>query len=294
MGQLGGSDRVTQMVKQALELGYRHIDTASNYGNEESVGKALRESNISRSEIFLTTKLASEDHGNVELALNRSLTKLGVEYVDLFLVHWPMALLATGHALQPDETPTFVDTWKDMEKLLDSGKVKNIGVSNFSIKTLTTLLQHARIVPAVNQVEMHPYLPQRSLLSFCKTHGILLTAYSPLGKYKYAAANNDIVDIAKRSGVTEAQVLLSWGVQRETAVIPKSENPERLRQDISLVKLTSDDMHRLDMIHQKPGMHQSVCGFHSSALGGSCFGWTYAQLGWDMVEGGVVPQLDKS
>lgn len=292
MGRVGEGDHVTNMVNMALDLGYRHIDTASNYGNEQSVGRALQESNVSRDEIFLTTKLASEDHGNVELALNQSLKKLGTDYVDLYLMHWPMTLLENGHALQPDESPTFVETWKSMEKLLDSGKVKNIGVSNFGIKTLTTLLKHARIVPAVNQVEAHPCLPQHELLAFCSSHEpkILLTAYSPVGKHKYATSDRDIVDIArnKGTGVKEGQVLLSWAVQRGTAVMPKSVDPTRLKQNLSLIELTPDEMHRLDEIHLKPGMHRSVCGFHSSDLGGSCFGWTYEQLGWDMAEGGIA------
>jgi len=276
MGRVGEGDHVTQMVKMALELGYRHIDTASNYGNEESVGRALQESKIPRAEIFLTTKLASEDHGHVETALDRSLEKLGTEYVDLYLMHWPMTLFENGHALQPDESPTYVETWKSMEKLVNSGKVKSIGVSNFSIKTLTTLLQHARVVPAVNQVEAHPYLPQHQLLAF---------------------SDNDIVNIVKNKdpGVTEAQVLLSWGVQRGVAVVPKSVDPVRLGQNLSLIELTHDEMGRLDEVHRrKTDRHRSVCGFHSSELGGSCFGWTYDQLGWDMVEGGIARSPDPS
>ncbi|KAF5381726.1 hypothetical protein D9615_005473 [Tricholomella constricta] len=287
MGRVGEGEHVVRMVKHALDLGYRHLDTASNYGDEESVGKAIQESNVPRQDIFITTKLAGEDHGRVSVALDQSLKKLGVEYVDLFLMHWPQALLDSGEALQPNESPTFVETWQEMEKLLDSGKARSIGVSNFSIKTLTTLLQHARIVPAVNQVEAHPCLPQHSLLAFCSAHGILLTAYAPVGKHTYAA-DEDIVRIAKSNNVTEAQVLLSWGVQRGTVVIPKSENVDRLKKNISLIELTSEDMHTLNKFHEKPNMHRSVCGFHSPELGGSCFGWNYEQLGWDMTQGGIM------
>ncbi|KIJ34294.1 hypothetical protein M422DRAFT_213220 [Sphaerobolus stellatus SS14] len=287
MGRVGEGDHVSQMIKRALELGYRHIDTAANYGNEESVGKGLRNAAVPRKEIFLTTKLAGEDHGRVEAALDISLQKLGEEYVDLYLMHWPQALHPTGEALRPEESPTFIETWRAMEGLLDTGKVKSIGVSNFSIKTLAVLLQHARVVPAINQVEAHPCLPQNDLLAFCLSRGILLTAYSPVGKFKYAS-DPTVVDIARNNGCTEAQVLLSWGVQRGTVVIPKTEKEERLKENLKVVRLTSVQMHSLDALHRKPGMHRSVCGFHSAELGGSCFGWTYEQLGWNMSVGGVV------
>ncbi|KAI0632007.1 Aldo/keto reductase [Trametes polyzona] len=294
MGTPGEGEQVVAMVTNALALGYRHIDTV---GNEESVGKALKMSVRARSDIFLTTKLDQSDHGRVEEALDRSLRKLGVEYVDLYLMHWPMAFNSEGNAtststLQPDESPTFVETWHEMERLLPTGKVKAIGVSNFSIQLLTKLLAHATIVPTVNQVELHPCLPQHSLLSFCAERNILLTAYSPLGKHKFAD-DPDIVDIASKysvlSGVpvTSAQVMLSWGVQRGTAVIPKTLHVARLKENLELVHLTAEEMDILDRLHKKPGMHRSVCGFHASALGGSCFGWTYRQLGWQMTTGGV-------
>ncbi|KAH9847884.1 Aldo/keto reductase [Lenzites betulinus] len=288
MGTPGEGGHITDMVKTALDLGYRHIDTAANYGDECSVGKALKESSVPRAAIFLTTKLDQKDHGRVEGALNTSLEKLGVSYVDLFLMHWPMAFDDEGKTLQPDETPTIVETWLQMEKLLSSGKAKAIGVSNFSIKTLSTLLAHTTAVPAVNQVELHPCLPQHDLLAFCVERGILLTAYSPLGKHKFAE-DPDIAAIASAHGATTtpAQVLLSWGVQRGTAVIPKTLHPARLEENMKLVQLSAAEMDVLDRLHSKEGMHRSVCGFHSAALGGSCFGWTYEQLGWDMTVGGV-------
>ncbi|KAF9458796.1 Aldo/keto reductase [Collybia nuda] len=288
MGVVGESQRVVDMVKSALRIGYRHIDTASNYGNEESVGQAIRESMIPREEIFLTTKLTGEDHGHVEEALNCSMRKLGVQYVDLFLVHWPQALLDNGEALPPDQSPTIQETWRDMEKLFNSGKARAIGVSNFSIKTLTKLLEHASVVPMVNQVETHPCLPQVKLIEYCHANKILVTAYSPIGKHKYAT-DPAIMEIARSKRVTEAQILLSWAVARGTAAIPKSEKIEHLERNITLVQLTPEDKHALNMLHEKPGMHRSVCGFHSPALGGSCFGWTYDLLGWDMIEGGIVP-----
>ncbi|KLO11939.1 Aldo/keto reductase, partial [Schizopora paradoxa] len=291
MGAVGEGDHVTQMVKTALELGYRHVDTAANYGDEESVGKALKETNVPRGEIFLTTKVDQKDHGSVKEAMATSLRKLGVSYVDLYLMHWPMAFDASGGTLQPEESPTFVETWVAMEKLLADGATKAIGVSNFSIKTLETLLAHpsVSIVPAVNQVELHPALPQHDLLAFCTSRGILLMGYAPVGKNKYAAGDTTIAAIARAhsSSVTGAQVLLSWGVQRGTAVIPKSVHEERLRENLQLVELSEEEMATLDAFHMKPGMHHSVCGFHSPDLGGSCFGWTYDQLGWDVVIGGI-------
>jgi len=175
-----------------------------------------------------------------------------------------------------------------MEKLLADGATKAIGVSNFSIKTLNQLLAHpsVTVVPAVNQVELHPALPQHDLLEFCRERNILLTAYSPVGKHKFAS-DPTIAAIAKAHDATGAQVLLSWGVQRGTAVIPKTVHEERLRENLQNVDLSSGEMDTLDSFHKKPGMHRSVCGFHSAELGGSCFGWTYDQLGWPLAIGGI-------
>ncbi|KAG7097507.1 hypothetical protein E1B28_004849 [Marasmius oreades] len=210
-------------------------------------------------------------------------------------MHWPQAFTTEGKVLTPDESPTFVETWSVMEKLVESGKTKSIGVSNFSVKTLEILLRHAKLIPVANQVELHPCLPQHALLKYCISRGILLTAYSPLGKYKIAS-DPDIVAIADRmtieyGEVSPAQVMLSWGVQRGTAVIPRTLHEERMKQNMRLLTLSDEDMHVLDGLHLKPGMHRSVCGFHSSDLGGSCFGWTYDMLGWDMVEGGIMRDL---
>ncbi|KAI9059658.1 Aldo/keto reductase [Trametes sanguinea] len=290
LGSAGEGVHVTTMVETALNLGYRHIDTSHmrRMGNEESVGRALKKTSVPRDDIFLTTKLDQKDHSRVFEALEISLAKLGVEYVDLYLMHWPMAFDESGRTLQPEESPTFVETWKDMEKILATGKAKAIGVSNFSIKTLSELLEKATVVPAVNQVELHPCLPQHDLLAFCAERGIQLTAYTPLGKHKFAD-DPTIRSIAEAHGpgVTPAHVLLSWGVQRGTAVIPKSLNPTRLQENLRLIELNTSEMDALNNLHKKPGMHRSMCGFHSQALGGSCFGWTYKQLGWEMTAGGI-------
>jgi len=255
-------------------------------GNERSVGKAIRESNIPRSEIFLVTKLSFVNQPAE--ALERSLEKLGVEYVDLYLMHWPQAFdTDQARFCTPEVSPTFAETWKMMESLVESGKTRSIGVSNFSIQNLDVLLKHARIIPVTNQVEMHPCLPQHELLAYCSSRGIILTAYSPVGKLKFGT-NTSVLNIARQTGASVSQVLLSWGVQRGTAVIPKSVHETHQKENLTLIKLQENDMRILDDLHLQPGMHRSVCGFHSSDLGGSCFGWTYAQLGWDMVEGGVM------
>ncbi|KAG8922868.1 hypothetical protein FRC00_006933 [Tulasnella sp. 408] len=154
MGSYGEGERCEQMVRTALKVGYRHFDTAAGYQNEEHTGKALRESGIPRSEIFLTTKLANTDHHRVKEAFEASLARLDCEYVDLYLMHWPQAQDESGRVLKQEESPTFVETWREMEKLLDTGKVKSIGVSNFSVKTFDALLPHVNVVPAVNQVRM--------------------------------------------------------------------------------------------------------------------------------------------
>jgi len=289
MGSVGGGEAVEQMCKTALQLGYRHIDTAYGYGNEEHVGKAIRESGIPREEIYLVTKLPGRHHGKVRESLEESLRSLGLDYVDLYLMHWPQASTENGDPIPYGESPTFVETWKEMEKLLPTGKVKSIGVSNFSIKTLKELLPHCNVIPVTNQVELHPCLPSFELKTFCEDKGILLTAYSPLGQGQSVFFTEpDIVGIAEKHKATPAQVVISWGVQRGTIVIPKSEKPERIKENITLVKLSEDDMKAVDKVHKKPGMHRSLLKYHRED--GKVFGWTYEELGWPMTKGGLVAE----
>ena len=184
----------------ALQLGYRHIDTVSaiiiidegflsgvnflqayGYANEEQVGRAIRESGVPREEIFVTTKLPNHHHHKVAESLQESLDKLDLEYVDLYLMHWPQAYTEDNKMIPYGESPTYVETWRDMEKLLGTGKVRSIGVSNFSVALLEVLLTETTIVPATNQVEMHSCLPSFELKKYCDEKGIVLTAYSPLG-----------------------------------------------------------------------------------------------------------------
>ncbi|KAF5384530.1 hypothetical protein D9757_006466 [Collybiopsis confluens] len=288
MGMVGGEERVYEMCLNALKAGYRHLDTAAGYGNEKQVGRAIRDSGVPRNEIFLTTKLANPDHGRVKEGFEKSLRDLDCDYVDLYLMHWPQAGKSDdnwlGDVFRPGESPTFVETWKDMEKLLEGDKLKSIGVSNFSIKNLEILLPHCTIVPATNQVELHPYLPQDELKDYCESKGFILTAYAPLGQpspNKPGLINNETVKaLASKLNVDVAQVLLSWGVQRNIAVIPQTENAQRMATNITLVQLSPEDTKVLDDLHLQPKMHRSLC--HSTRVSetGSVFGWTCEEMGW--------------
>ncbi|KAJ3757383.1 aldo/keto reductase [Lentinula raphanica] len=297
MGVPGGDERVYHMCLNAIKAGYRHFDTAAGYGNEKQVGRAIRDSGIPRNEIFLTTKLPNPAHAKVREAFEESLKALDCEYIDLYLMHWPQAGKPdapewSDEAYRPHESPTFVETWKDMEKLLESGKVKSIGVSNFSIKNLNVLLPECKIIPATNQVEIHPCLPQIELKRYCESKGIILTAYSPLGQVgpdrPISLFDNDTIKgIASKLGVDLAQVLLSWGVQRNTAVIPKTENEIRMKNNITLIQLSPEDMKAIDEVHLQPNMHRTLT-FAKRGGTGIIFGWTFEELGWNMVDGIVV------
>jgi diketogulonate reductase-like aldo/keto reductase len=232
-------------VRAALDAGYRHIDTAAFYGNEESVGKAIRDSGIARDEIYLTTKLWNSDHGNPERALERSLGKLKMDYVDLYLIHYPV--------------PERLRSWRVLEGLRNGGKARSIGVSNFTIRHLTELLVNSETVPAVNQVELHPYLYQRELLDFCHKKNIVIEAYSPLThgerlndpklvamarKYANAISKSSQSDGSKST----AQILIRWALQHDAVVIPKSANRERIIEDADVFDfaISAEDMRTLD------------------------------------------------
>ncbi|MGZ9143249.1 MAG: aldo/keto reductase [Candidatus Binatia bacterium] len=232
-------------VRAALDAGYRHIDTAAFYGNEESVGKAVRESGIPRGEIYLTTKLWNSDHGNPERALERSLGKLKMDYVDLYLIHYPV--------------PERLRSWRVLEGLRAGGKARSIGVSNFTIGHLTELLANSETVPAVDQVELHPYLSQRELLDFCHKKNIVIEAYSPLthGERlndaklvamapKYATVNSK--SSQSTGGKSTAQILIRWALQHDVVVIPKSAKRERIIEDADVFDfaISAEDMRTLD------------------------------------------------
>jgi diketogulonate reductase-like aldo/keto reductase len=240
-------------VAAALEAGYRHIDTASMYGNEASVGAALRMSGIPRENIFVTTKLWNSDHGNAERALDTSLRKLKLDYVDLYLIHYPVRQRR--------------QSWRALEALRSKGKARSIGVSNFTIRHLTELLAETDTVPAVNQVEFHPYLYQKGLLDFCVAKRIVIEAYSPLthGKRladpklvavakRYSSAGPQIGDGSTRPAATKstAQILIRWALQHGLVVIPKSANRKRIFEnaDVFDFEITARDMQLLDSFNE--------------------------------------------
>lgn len=231
-------NEVINSVKTALESGYRAIDTAALYENEEGVGKAIKESGIPRKEIFVTTKVWNTDHGyeNTLKAFERSISKLGLDYVDLYLIHWP-------------GKDTFVDTWRALEKLYRDGRVRAIGVSNFKEHHLETLMAQSEEKPVINQVELHPYFQQKELREFCKKHDIVVEAWSPLGRGK-VLEDPVLNEIGKKYGKSPAQVTLRWHVQNDIVVIPKSVTPSRIKEnaDIFDFELTDDEMERINQL----------------------------------------------
>ncbi|KAH7062984.1 hypothetical protein BKA63DRAFT_429064 [Paraphoma chrysanthemicola] len=249
-------------VKVAVKAGYRHLDCAPLYWNEAEIGQALsevlQETAIPRSELFVTTKLWSSQHSQVEIAVRKSLADLQLDYVDLYLMHWPISLPPNEHTAQnfgkEDRTVhasdwDFSKTWEEMEKLLATGLVRAIGVANFSTVNLDKLLKTAKVVPAVNQTELHPLLPQDKLNQYCSKHGIHQTAFGPLGgKGSTLHTNAAVVDIAKQRNATSAQVLLSWGVGRGWSVIPKSVTEERIQANLRVFQLSDTELARLDKL----------------------------------------------
>jgi 2,5-diketo-D-gluconate reductase A len=228
-------DEAAQTVTTALEAGYRSIDTAAIYGNEAGTGKAVTGSGIAREELFVTTKLWNSEQGydSTLRAFDASLGKLGLDYVDLYLIHWPMP--AEG---------TFVDTYKAFEKILADGRAKSIGVSNFRTEDLERLIGETSVVPAVNQVELHPQLQQSELKEFHAKHGIATEAWSPLGQGKDLLQAPTVVAVARKHDRTPAQVVLRWHLQVGNVVIPKSVTPSRIQENIDVFdfELDADDL----------------------------------------------------
>jgi diketogulonate reductase-like aldo/keto reductase len=231
-------DETAAAVSSALDSGYRLVDTAAGYGNERGVGEAVRRSGIPRDEIFVTTKLANSDHGydDAMRAFDTSLSELGFETVDLYLVHWPLP----AHDL-------YVETWRALQKLAEDGRARAIGVSNFTPEHLRRLLDETDVVPAVNQVELHPYLQQADLRAFHARHDIVTEAWSPLGQGKALLGDPTLVALADRVQRTTAQVVLRWHLQLGNVVIPKSVTPERIAANIDVFDFTlsDDDMSTL-------------------------------------------------
>ncbi len=215
----------------ALELGYRHLDTAQMYGNEKQVGEAVRDSGLDRSEVFVTSKLNNNfhDYDAALGAFDGTLAALGFDYVDLFLIHWPLPKVGD-----------FVQTWRAMEEISRSGRCRAIGVSNFQPHHLQRLLEETEVVPAVNQVEIHPYLTQEEVRAFDSAHGIATEAWSPIAQGA-VLTDPTIVQIADRHGRTPAQVTLRWHIQRGDIVFPKSVTPSRIAENYAIFDFTLTD-----------------------------------------------------
>lgn len=229
-----------EATSEALRAGYRLIDTAKIYGNEAEVGEAIAKSSVPRKEIFLTTKLWPSDFGydNALRAFDESLTRLGLDYIDLYLIHWPR-----------DNPQARQESWRALEKLAKQGKAKSIGVSNYSVDHLEETLRSANIPPAVNQIEFHPYIyeEQRPILEYCQEHKIMVEAYSPLSQ-GHGLDSITVRDIAERHDATPAQVVLRWAIQHGTVPIPKSAHVNRIRENFQVFdfELTQSDMKMLD------------------------------------------------
>jgi alcohol dehydrogenase (NADP+) len=262
-------------VREAIGLGYRHIDCARVYGNEAEIGNALRDAidkgQVTRKELWITSKLWNNSHGrgNVAGALKKSLEDLKLTYLDLYLIHWPIPLKPS--AVFPSSAADFLSlteapilsTWEGMEDAVNAGLTRHIGVSNFSAKKLRELLEHCKIKPEVDQVEMHPLLQQPELVKFCAAHGVRMTAWAPLGSAdrpdstRRANApvlldNPVIGSIAQSLGCTPAQVLIAWHVNRGISTIPKSVKPSRLRENLAAAEivLSRADMEKIGALDQ--------------------------------------------
>lgn len=249
-----------QAVKDAFAAGYRHFDCAPLYGNEAEIGQVFANTSAPRSEYFVTTKLWSSDHQRVSQALEKSLKDLCLDYVDLCLMHWPVSLPADSGAEYGKEDRKahaqgwdFRDTWREMEKLLASGKARAIGVANFSTVNLEKLLATAKTVPAVNQTEIQPQLPQKKLNQYCKGKGIHQTAFGPLGGSGSTLHEEPVInEIAKAKGIATGNVMLSWGISKGWSVIPKSTNPDRIAANLhGNRELSAEEIARIDELAER-------------------------------------------
>ena len=250
-----GENEVEQAIADAADAGYRLIDTASVYKNEDGVGRGIKALTIPREELFVTTKIwnTAQRIGDVEDTFNRSLERLGLDYVDLYLIHWPVP-------------GCYTDTWKALEKLQTQGRVKSIGVSNFHIHDLEMLKKVSDVVPAVNQVEFHPLFNQPELLSYCRENNIAVQAYAPLARGAYLHSQL-LLEIGRKYQKTTAQIGLRWAVQQGISVIPKSVHKERIREnaeifDFSLTREEMDAITAMDAHQRTAGIPEDMIPYY--------------------------------
>jgi 2,5-diketo-D-gluconate reductase A len=236
-----------EAVRNALEVGYRHIDTAEMYGNEREVGEAIRQSGLDRAEVFVTSKLNNSFHrpDDARRAFDGTLEALGFDHVNLFLIHWPLPTLYDGD---------FVSTWRTLEEFREDGRARSIGVSNFQVEHLERLAAETETVPAVNQIELHPYFQNREVRAYDEEHGIATEAWAPLAQGE-VLDDAAIADIAERVGRTPAQVVLRWHIQRGNIVFPKSVTPERIRENFEIFdfELDEGDLELIDDLDRGEG-----------------------------------------
>ncbi|KMM38365.1 aldo/keto reductase [Guptibacillus hwajinpoensis] len=242
--KMENNDEVKTAVQAAIDAGYKAIDTAAAYKNEEGVGAAIKDSSTPREDLFITSKVWNDDQGyeSTLKAFEDTVTKLGVDTLDLYLIHWPVE-------------GKYKETWKAMEKLYKDGRIRAIGVSNFHPAHLEDLMKDAEIKPMVNQVEFHPLLNQQELRDYCNQHSIQMEAWSPLAQGKLL--DNDVVkQIADQHGKSTAQVIIRWDLEHEVVTIPKSSNPERIKQnfDVFDFELTKDNIRAIDELNQNERM----------------------------------------
>ncbi|GAB2987969.1 aldo/keto reductase [uncultured Cyclobacterium sp.] len=288
-----GPGEVYQAVLWAIEAGYRHIDCAAIYQNEKEVGdalqKAFKEGLVKREELWITSKLWNNAHelAKVEGGIQQTLADLQLDYLDLYLIHWPISLKAgvtfpsSGEDFLDYKTVPLSETWKGMEALKEKGLTRHIGVSNFNIAKLKEVQLNCSITPEMNQIELHPYLPQNGLVDYCKQNGINVTAYSPLGSADRPKArqkdsdpilmeHNVFKELAEKYTCSVAQILIAWSLHRDIAVIPKSANKERITANLKSkdIELSADDLKSIESIE---GRHRYIDGTFFTEVPGSPF-----------------------